>query len=250
MLWSDLEILVYYDGVFDNGFPKLPGIEMEKFLVAKKDNENYHLLQAKLSASCRKMVMMWVAGDRAIKAEAEFYSVTYHDSPALFGKDAVDLNYHLESLVLFARSALDISSRLFGELLPEPFQKKRFDSFNDLVKAILANSQPSNLAATFESLRDDPFSWLSFVANVQKGRSLRDQLAHQIGFPIEYIALRPPSEKESAVVLLGDDKYIPIPQFVNKLREGVVNGFLLLEQACLVPPKTAADPSAPAVEGA
>jgi hypothetical protein len=131
--------------------------------------------------------MMWVAGDRAIEAEAEFYSATYHDSPALFGEEAVNLHYHLESFVLFARSALDIASRLFGALLPEPFQKKRFDSFNDLVKAIMASSQPPGLVATFKGLRDDPFSWPSFVADVQKGRSLRDKLVHQIGFPIEYM---------------------------------------------------------------
>jgi hypothetical protein len=239
MLWRDLEFLVYYDGVFDDRFTKLPGTDMEKFLVAKEEDENYHLLHAKLSASCRKMIMMWVAGDRAIEAEAQFYSATYHDSPALFGEEAVNLHYHLESFVLFARSALDIASRLFGELLPEPFQKKRFDSFNDLVKSIMASSQPPGLAATFESLRDNPFSWLSFVADIQKGRSLRDKLVHQIGFPIEYMELRPPSEKESAVVFLGKDKYLPLPQFVNTLREGVINGFLLLEQACLAPPKSA-----------
>jgi hypothetical protein len=126
MLWRDLEFLVYYDGVFDDRFTKLPGTDMETFLVAKEEDENYHLLHAKLSASCRKMIMMWVAGDRAIEAEAQFYSATYHDSPALFGEEAVNLHYHLESFVLLARSALDIASRLFGELLPEPFQKKRF----------------------------------------------------------------------------------------------------------------------------
>jgi hypothetical protein len=145
----------------------------------------------------------------------------------------------LESLVVFARSALDIASRLFGELLPGPFESKRFDSFNDLVKAIIASSEPPGLAATFKVLRDDPFSWLSFVADIQKGRSLRDKLVHQIGFPFACKELHPPREKESAVVYIGEDRYVPLPQFVDTLRGGVINGFLLLEQACVVPPRAA-----------
>jgi hypothetical protein len=245
MSWNDLDVLVYYKGAFGDRLTKLPGIDLARFLEARASGGNNRLLEAKLWATCRKMTMMWIAGDKAMEAERDFYVPTIQDSPALFGEDAVIVHYHLEALVLFARSALDIASRLFGELLPPPFRRKPFDSFNDLVKAIMSGEYRLPVASTFEALRDDPFSWLSFIADVQKGRSLRDKLTHQIGFPIDYMELRPWSEKESAVVMIGKDKYLPLPQFIETLRGGVVNGFMLLEQICVAPTAahTKIDPS-------
>ena len=114
-------------------------------------------------------------------------------------------------MVLFARSALDIASRIFGELLPPPFQRKRFDSFNDLVKAITKGENRLLVALVFDILRSDPYSWLSLIADIEKGRSLRDKIVHQVGFPIEYMELSPNSEKESAVVVLDRKKYLFLP---------------------------------------
>ncbi len=232
-VWSDLETLIYYEGVFGNRFKKLPGTELDKLLAERTDSTDLFLLRSKLSASCRKMIMMWLAGERAIETESEFYSTTYRDSPALFGDEAVNLHYHLESFVLFARSSLDIAAYVFGELLPKPFERKRYDSFNDLIKKITATTEITFLSNTFIALRDDPYSWLNFVADVQKGRSLRDKLAHQIGFPIGYEELHSTSEKESAVVYFGQKEFLPLPQFVDTLREGVISGFILLEESCL-----------------
>jgi hypothetical protein len=82
-----------------------------------------------------------------------FYSGTIDDSPALFGEDAANVHYHLEALVLFARSSLDIAAAAFGELLPSPFPRKRYDSFNDLLKAIAKSATPAGLAGTIQSKR-------------------------------------------------------------------------------------------------
>jgi hypothetical protein len=68
--------------------------------------------------------MMWEAGDRALQAEQEFYSTTLQSSPALYGEEALTLHYHLEALVVFARSALDIASPVFAELSSAPLRKK------------------------------------------------------------------------------------------------------------------------------
>jgi hypothetical protein len=57
------------------------------------------------------------AADRSWGAEREFYSSTLHESPALFGHEAVELCYHLEAFVFFARSSLDIAAAVFGPLL-------------------------------------------------------------------------------------------------------------------------------------
>ena len=142
------------------------------------------------------------------------------------------LNYHLEAFVLLARSALDISSTLFGWILPDPFPRNRFDSFNKLVKRILNIEDRLNIAKFFDNLRDDQKSWLSILASQEKGRSLRDKIAHQTEFPLEYIELNSPSEKESAVVYINDDCFLALPDLVNKVRYGVVQGFLGLEALC------------------
>jgi len=233
MRWSDLDLLVYHDGAFGNRYEKLPGTDLWALLESQADNPSALLLKARLFDSCRKLSMMWYAGDQALEAEAEFYASTYHDSPALFGEDAINVHYHLEALVLFARSSLDIASRIFGELLPPPFHRKSYDSFNDLIKAIVKGPDRLGVSTFFEKLRVDPFSWLSLVADIQKGRSLRDKLVHQIGFPIEYMELNPPSEKESAVVMISKDRFVALPEFIDALRIGVTEGFMLLEHACV-----------------
>lgn len=81
--------------------------------------------------------MMWHAGKEFLKAENEFYGTTIKEAPALFGESAVDVHYHLEAMVLFARSAMDIASTIFGWNLPDPFPKGRYDSFNKIIKEIV-----------------------------------------------------------------------------------------------------------------
>lgn len=73
---------------------------------------------------------MWYAGDQELLAEEDFYSITIKDAAALFGEDAIKVYYYLEAMALLARSALDIASFLFGWTLPDPFPRKRYDSFN------------------------------------------------------------------------------------------------------------------------
>jgi len=236
MQWNELEGLIYYEGAFGCRYSKLPGSEFWQFLQTRTDDENNDFLKAKLLDSCRKLSMMWFAGDKVLETESEFYASTLKESPALFGEDAVNLHYHLESIVLFARSALDIASGIFGELLPAPFQRKRFDSFNDLVKAITKGEERLVVVRCFKLLRSLPYSWLSLIASIDK-RSLRDKIAHQMGFPIEYMELNPNSEKESAVIILDrkEDHFLPLPLFINSLREGVIEGFSIFESICTQP---------------
>lgn len=86
---------------------QLPGLQLERKLQSS-NLENQEAIYSKLVQSCRKMCMMWYAGEQAILAEREFYSKTIQDAPALFGEDAIKINYHLESFVLIARSSLDL----------------------------------------------------------------------------------------------------------------------------------------------
>lgn len=233
-LSSYLKTCVYPRNPFDNLFAILPGERIEPHIEKiVMDGIPTDRLERKLYQSCHKLCLMWQAGSNSIAAEEEFYCSTIKDAPALFGEDAINVNYHLEALVMFARSSLDIASTIFGCLLPDPFKKKRYDSLNSLVKEIINCDEKIEITPYFEELRKSKVSWLSIISNTHKGRSLRDKLAHQIEFPIDYLELNPPSEKESAIVWIDSDQYLPLQEFVDELRIGTINGFLNFESLCL-----------------
>jgi hypothetical protein len=171
--------------------------------------------------------MMCIAAERAKVAEADFYSTTIRDAPALFGDDAIEVAYHLESFIFFARSSLDVSSVIFGEFL----LNKDYDSFNDLSKAILKiGSKLKNLSDHVSTLRKDDYSWFSVLCGTERGRALRDKVAHQTGFPIDYEELTLVSEKENAVVRLSRTVTRRLDEFLDSVRDGVVGNFIFEDE--------------------
>ncbi len=182
-----LRYYVYYDGAFDVRFDPLPGLGLAVALdLSELEPEDGKRTGRKIEQSIRKMLMMWVAGDKALEAEREFYATTIQEAPALLGRHAVEVQYHCEAMIFFARSALDLAAYAFAKLLPPPLTQKRTDSFNDLLKAIVATEEHKSLGELVDSWRTAEPGWLPLVAEVEKGRSLRDQLAHQMGFPLGY----------------------------------------------------------------
>jgi hypothetical protein len=228
-----LSPLVYPDVPMFPGFDETPGLRLESFLKSlPKEQADY--LQRKLGDSCLKLCMAWLASDRALATEREFYSSTFHDAPALYGRDAIEVGYHLEAFILFARSSLDIGATVFAALHPLLPEKPRFDSFNKLTKALAArvkrDPETSRQFAGAENLyraHMDKNCWLSVLCGSQRGRSLRDKISHQTAFPIEYLELSD-SEKESAVVILGES-FMPLPNFVQTIRDLLVHTLLALE---------------------
>jgi hypothetical protein len=232
LLQDSLIYGVYFDGVFANEYNPLPGVRLLSVLDSEPKSDSRDRLEAKVMQSARKLALMWRAGEEAKEAEREFYLETIAEAPVLYGRHAISVHYHLEAFVLFARSALDIGAAAFSERLPPPFVRKRCDSFNDLLKTITKTSG-FGLSAKVLSWRTEEDGWLKMVADIEKGRSLRDKLVHQIGFPISYTELNPHSDKRSPVVLLGDGNWLPLPAFIERLRTGVVQAFLALESTCL-----------------
>jgi hypothetical protein len=143
------------------------------------------------------------------------------------------VHYHLEALVLLARAAMDIAAGAFGQLLPAPFTRGRYDSLNDLVKRIAVDCGDLPLGIHYGALSEDPSSWLGILTSVGDRRGLRDKLAHQMEFPIAYAEFREGSEKERAFVFVTNNTSVPLETFVDDLRTGVVSGFLRLEDECL-----------------
>ena len=64
---------------------KYPGMWLEEALIGYSidcDVSEEYLLD-KLAQSCRKLCMMYYASEKARKAEADFYSKTFKDTPVL-----------------------------------------------------------------------------------------------------------------------------------------------------------------------
>lgn len=234
MIYVDLELYVYHDTALAEAVDRLPGLQLlpvvrSAFLHKQSAADAF---TARIIQSTRKLCIMWEAGSRALSAEDEFWSSALQEAPALTGGNAVNVHYHLEAFVLFARASLDVAANMFGWLLPKPFPQQRYDSIN----AVLKNVQkfgPAELKAYIEPLRQAEDSWLSILAGTSRGRSLRDKLAHQIEFPIDYVELRPRSEKRYAIVYLDGGVEIPLAEFIESVRRGVVEGYLKLEDACI-----------------
>jgi len=230
---SALEQFVYYDTALKDDVVNLPGISLELAVAsASLPRETQEHLQVGLQRACRKLCFMWHAGKSAIETEREWYATTIQGAPVLFGQDAVRVGYDLEAMVLFARSALDIAARVFGTTLPDPFEKKRYDSFNDLVKKVLKQRAPESLHVYLEPLRKDESSWLSAISGSERGRSLRDQITHQTEFPLEYIRPRSEDEKMHAAVFFGG-RSPSLPDFVSNLTLGILDGFRHFETSCV-----------------
>lgn len=230
-----LEACVYpYDLPPGISKDRIPGLAVEQLLVDRLDGTGSdRLLTAKLEHSCRKICMMCFAGERALEAERDFYSRTYHENPGLFGQDAIDLSYHLEAFVYFARSSLDLAATIFGLL----FFNRKMESFNDLTKKI-ASDKRKGLAARLRedfvswvaSERGDANGWLPVLCGNERGRALRDKIAHQTGFPIDYEELFVESEKEYAVVRVSKDTTLPLKDFLDTVRNGVIDNFIRFEK--------------------
>lgn len=223
---SNLKYLIYLDGTFEGLEVSPPGYGLE--IEADFEEDEAYILQ-KLYDACRKLCCAWEGARNAIRVEAEFYSTTVPEAPALFGNHAVQVNYHLEAATTLARSALDVGSSVFGRLWPDPLPSKRYDSFNEFSKHLIREYPESESAQALIRSSNNDFSWFRMLCGQERGRALRDQVAHQKCFPIEYSELRPNSEKESAVVRVSKDVIVPLPRFLNEITHGPVEIFLTLE---------------------
>lgn len=138
----------------------------------------------------------------------------------LIWDDEIELLYHLEAMILFGRSALDIVAYVFSTFL----LGKRTDSFNKLCQSLMkaSNSSLLELKEAIKSKESVEASWLNILRGGEKGRSVRDKIAHQTIANIEYREVKPTSEKEYCHVVVKD-KAIPLERFIEEVTEGVID---------------------------
>jgi len=192
--------------------------------------EQEDILAAKVENSCRKLYMMNIAGKKTIEQEFEFIATQSRECPALLWDNEVDILYHLESMVLFSRSALDIASYIFAFFLLEPLGKARVDSLNKFTKAIMTDKNPHlvDMKAKLGRLMKAKTSWLRILCGSEKGRSFRDKIAHQTIARIEYREAYPTSQRRYCHVMI-DGHAIPLEEFISDLTKGVIGFFYDME---------------------
>lgn len=184
------------------------------------DNTQIDTIAAKVENACKKILMMWYAGQKTIEWENEFILTQNRYCPALIWDDEVEFLYHLEAMILFGRSALDISAYVFATLL----LNSRMDSFNRFRKSLMKVSDPKivPLKNILLSKQANETSWLNILCGYERGRSVRDQISHQTIARIEYLESRPNSEKEYCHVVIYD-KALPLKEFIDELCNGVIH---------------------------
>lgn len=189
------------------------------------DDKDLSMIKKKILNSCRKLSMLHIAGTASIETEYNFIVTQNRDCPALIWDDEIKLLYHLEAMVLFARSALDLGAYVFSYFL----LNKRYDSFNDFTKSLLKQDCFVELKDDLDSLSEIEYSWFRLLCGTAKGRALRDKIAHQTTIKIDYIEVDGKADKEFCHVIVNDIP-VPLDLFVDSIRVGLFKFFLCAEE--------------------
>ena len=88
----------------------------EKYFDTSSDCEKINYLTSKVITTHQKLVMMSFAEFNIQKAKNDFESTQNMDIPALCGMGNTKILFYLESMILFARNALDIAAYVYADL--------------------------------------------------------------------------------------------------------------------------------------
>lgn len=171
----------------------------------KIDEEQYERLMGKALICHQKMRMMYYGREQAEEVLHDFEITQNMDVPALFGEERTRLLFYTESMILLARTALDVASYVFSHFI----LNTRKDSFNDFAKTIIKSDRDdiSELKDFFEKEGEDNTSAYRLLCGITRGRALRDIVAHQSNVKLEYHEYRENSDKEKLFIVIDKCLY-------------------------------------------
>ena len=142
--------------------------------ISDEVDERYNFFYNKALALQQKLVMIQYAEACYHHAKTDFELTQNMTFPAFYGMGASKILFYVESIVIFARNALDVSASVYSDLL----LGKREDSFNNLSKKILKNNDDRlvDLKNSFERWGEDRTSAYRLLCGKTHGRALRDIL--------------------------------------------------------------------------
>lgn len=184
-----------------------------KYLGSASDNERINRLTNKVITAHQKLVMMMFAEYNIHKAKNDFESTQNMDVPALCGMGNTKILFYVESMILFARNALDVAATVYADL----FFDKRMDSFNDFSKRIIKSDDSvlKKLGNYFRENDEGSFGVFRLLCGSERGRALRDIIVHQANIKLEYYEYKEHSEKERLYLILKDTDPIEFDWFIS-----------------------------------
>ncbi len=231
-----VDIHCYFGEVppFDFEIEKLPFSKIYFYFnkITKKDNLDDSIkrnISSKIENASRRLLMMLMAKKKAIGFELRARLEVSQYLDPLFSLYEIEVLYHIEAMILFARSILDIFTYVSAHFLIN----SRLDSFTKFCKIIL-KSKDNNLKLfkfKIKSYLDDQYNWIHILSSIN-GRSLRDKIVHQTFIKLEYHEIHETSEKVYCHINFNDN-LIPFNEFIENICSGVIDFCLLTEDIIL-----------------
>ena len=226
----DLNYYFGEDYPFDFEIERLPFSRINYYLNEIADKENMDVftkgnLYSKIENASRRLLMMLIAKKRAKDSEFSARLDIGQIWAPLIGLYEIEALYHIEAMILFARSILDIFSYVSAYFL----FNLRIDSFTKFCKKVIdshnINLEP--LKTKIESIIYDNNNWIHALSSISK-RSLRDKIAHQTIVKLKYKETSKTSDTVYCYINFNDN-LIPLDQFLDRLCNGVIDYCLFIE---------------------
>lgn len=200
--------------------------------ISDEVDERYNFFYNKALALQQKLVMIQYAEVCYHHAKMDFELTQNMTFPAFYGIGASKILFFVESIVIFARNALDVSASVYSDLL----LGKREDSFNNLSKKILKNNDDrfADLKNSFERWGEDCTSAYRLLCGKTHGRALRDIIIHQSVIRLEYFEYKEDSEREKLFLVLKDMDPICLDDFIKDFIEDFFQIFKTCNSCCEV----------------
>lgn len=134
--------------------------------------------------------------------------------------------FYFESMIIFARNALDIAAYVYGDIL----FNIRIDSFNKLIKKVRTSND--SLFQDLKKYLESDNSVVRLLCGDEKGRALRDVIIHQANVRMNYYEYKENSEKKHLFLELKGKPEIDIDLFVEIFIYNVLDLFYKLNVCC------------------
>ena len=196
----------------------------------KEKDEKFDFLYDKALAVHQKIAMMLYAKNKFLKAKKDYESTQNMDAPALYGMGKTELLFYFESMIVFARNALDVASFVYSDL----FFDQRIDSFNKFMKKVKKSEAPflEDLKQYYIKAEEEEMFALRMLCGSEKGRALRDIIVHQANVHMEYYEYKANSEKEHLFLEIKDAAPIDIDFFMSHFTQDVIEILEMTNQHC------------------
>ncbi len=187
--------------------------------ISDEIDEKYDHLYDKALALQQKLAMAQYAVKKYYDSKKDFESTQNMDIPCLYGQAKTRILFYLESIIVFGRNALDVSSNIYSDILLD----SKIDSFNKLCKRIdkLDDSFFDEFKERLSAWREADISAFNLMCGEEKGRALRDTIIHQANVRINYYEYKENSEKEALFIDLKDHKPIDLDWFIESFIDGL-----------------------------